>query len=349
MQVLKFGGTSVANAENIRKVSAIVNASSSQEQTILVVSALGGTTDQLLEIARLAAGRDDSYMQKIQAVEERHLNLVRDLFPFQAQSAMLSLVKKMMNELEKTCEGVYVLRELTNRTSDQVAGFGELLSSRIISDFFQSIGIRQHWFDSRELIRTDSCFGMAEVNFDHTNRLIRNAFEDQIHPVYVLPGFIASDAAGISTTLGRGGSDYTAAILASALKAGVLEIWTDVDGLMTADPRLVKEARPIYSITYPEAMELSHFGAKVIYPPTLKPVMDASIPVRIKNTFSPGKQGTLITACDEQKSSLCKGISSISPVALLTLQGSGMVGVPGVSAKLFDALSKAGINVIFIT
>ncbi|MFI5150737.1 MAG: bifunctional aspartate kinase/homoserine dehydrogenase I [Bacteroidia bacterium] len=349
MQVLKFGGSSVATAENIRKVQSIVKAENVKQQLIVVVSALGGTTDLLLEIAGQAAQGDERYLEKIKIVEQRHLELVRSLLPFQAQSALLSRVKKMINELEKTCEGIFLLRELTLRAKDLVAGFGELLSSRIISAYLGEEGMDQLWIDSRELIRTDSNFGMGEVNYTTTNMLIRKAFEVDRHRVYILPGFIASDAEGTPTTLGRGGSDYSAAILASALKAGLLEIWTDVDGLMTADPRLVKDARSISCITYPEAMELSHFGARVIYPPTLKPVMDANIPVRIRNTFSPEKDGTLISDVGELPESIFRGISSISKVALLTLKGSGMVGVHGISARLFQALSDTGVNAIFIT
>jgi len=349
MQVLKFGGTSVANAENINKVVAIVKETIKKDQTIVVVSALGGVTDLLLEAADLAAAGDETYRDKLRLVEHRHLETVKKLIPVAQQSQFLSLVKKSCNELEDICSGVYLLRELTARSKDRISSYGEWLSSQIISARFKAEGIDNLWKDARELIVTNSNFTAAEVDFSFTNDKITQFFSQQEPSLSIVPGFIAADKNGITTTLGRGGSDYTAAIVASALTAKSLEIWTDVSGMMTADPRLAANARIIPHISYQEAMELSHFGAKVIYPPTIQPVMGKNIPVWIKNTFAPGDSGTLIESVASKNGNIVRGISSINNIALLSLEGSGMIGIPGFSKRLFEALSNEKINVILIT
>ena len=349
MQVLKFGGTSVANAENINKVVAIVKETIKKDQTIVVVSALGGVTDLLLEAADLAAAGDETYRDKLRLVEHRHLETVKKLIPVAQQSQFLSLVKKSCNELEDICSGIYLLRELTARSKDRISSYGEWLSSQIISARFKAEGIDNLWKDARELIVTNSNFTAAEVDFSFTNDKITQFFSQQAPSLSIVPGFIAADKNGITTTLGRGGSDYTAAIVASALTAKSLEIWTDVSGMMTADPRLAANARIIPHISYQEAMELSHFGAKVIYPPTIQPVMGKNIPVWIKNTFAPGDSGTLIESVASKNGNIVRGISSINNIALLSLEGSGMIGIPGFSKRLFEALSNEKINVILIT
>ncbi len=349
MQVLKFGGTSVANAGNINKVVAIVKEAIRRDRTIVVVSALGGVTDLLLDAAALAAAGDESYRDKLRQVEHRHLETVKQLIPVAQQSQFLSLVKKSCNELEDICSGIYLLRELTARSKDRISSYGEWLSSQIISARFKAEGIDNLWKDARELIVTNSNFTAAEVDFQVTNDNITRFFSQQDRVLSILPGFIAADTNGITTTLGRGGSDYTAAILASALSAKTLEIWTDVSGMMTADPRLAANARIIPHISYQEAMELSHFGAKVIYPPTIQPVMGKNIPVWIKNTFAPGDSGTLIESVASKNGNIVRGISSINNIALLSLEGSGMIGIPGFSKRLFEALSNEKINVILIT
>jgi aspartokinase/homoserine dehydrogenase 1 len=349
MQVLKFGGTSVANAENINKVVAIVKETIKKDQTIVVVSALGGVTDLLLEAADLAAAGDETYRDKLRLVEHRHLETVKKLIPVAQQSQFLSLVKKSCNELEDICSGIYLLRELTARSKDRISSYGEWLSSQIISARFKAEGIDNLWKDARELIVTNSNFTAAEVDFSFTNDKITQFFSQQEPSLSIVPGFIAADKNGITTTLGRGGSDYTAAIVASALTAKSLEIWTDVSGMMTADPRLAANARIIPHISYQEAMELSHFGAKVIYPPTIQPVMGKNIPVWIKNTFAPGDSGTLIESVASKNGNIVRGISSINNIALLSLEGSGMIGIPGFSKRLFEALSNEKINVILIT
>ncbi|HEX2848478.1 MAG TPA: bifunctional aspartate kinase/homoserine dehydrogenase I [Chitinophagaceae bacterium] len=349
MQVLKFGGTSVANAENIRKVVGIVTDADKKDKTIIIVSALGGVTDLLLSASSLAADGDESYKEKLAVVEQRHLEAVKQLIPVAQQSQLLSLVKKSCNEIEDICSGIFLLRELTPRSKDRIGSYGEWLSSRIIAATIQSMGVDVLWKDSRELIATNSNFTAAEVDFATTAENIRQFFASADHHLFLLPGFIAADKKGITTTLGRGGSDYTAAILAAALHASNLEIWTDVSGMMTADPRLTANARIIPHISYQEAMELSHFGAKVIYPPTIQPVMSKGIPVRIKNTFAPQDEGTLIESVATRNGNIVRGISSINNIALLSLEGSGMIGIPGFSKRLFEALSNERINVILIT
>src|SRR6187200_1253995 len=349
MQVLKFGGTSVANAENISKVVAIVKETVKKDKTIVVVSALGGITDLLLNAAAAASSGDETFKEKLLVIEQRHMEAVKQLIPVAQQSHLLSLVKKSCNEIEDICNGVFLLRELTPRTKDRISSYGELISSQIIAAKFNSDGVAATWKDSRELILTNSSFTAAEVDYTETNKNVSGYFNSQASSLFILPGFVATDKNGVTTTLGRGGSDFTAAIVASAVKATVLEIWTDVSGMMTADPRLTSNARIIPHISYQEAMELSHFGAKVIYPPTIQPVMSLGIPVWIKNTFAPTDEGTLIESVSTKNGNIVRGISSINNIVLISLEGSGMIGIPGFSKRLFEALSNEKINVILIT
>jgi aspartokinase/homoserine dehydrogenase 1 len=339
----------VANAENISKTAAIIQQKSVQDKTVVVVSALGGVTDLLLGAATLAADGDAAYSEKLAIIEQRHLDTVKALIPVANQSQLLSLVKKSCNEIEDICNGIYLLRELTPRSKDRVASYGEWISSQIIAAKLKADGLPVSWKDSRELITTNSMFTAAEADFETTGKNISEYFSTAPGGLFIVPGFIASDKNGITTTLGRGGSDYTAAIIAAALNAAVLEIWTDVSGMMTADPRLTANARIIPAISYQEAMELSHFGAKVIYPPTIQPVMSKNIPVWIKNTFAPGDEGTLIETGNPVAGEIVRGISSINNIALISLEGSGMIGIPGFSKRLFEALSNERINVILIT
>jgi len=349
MQVLKFGGTSVANAENIGKVIGVVRNAAQKERTVVVVSALGGVTDLLLQAGQLAAEGQEIYKEKLALVEQRHLDTVKQLTPVAQQSQLLSLVKKTCNDLEDLCNGIFLLGELTSRSKDRIASYGEWLSSQIISAALQNQGLNNTWLDARRLIVTDSQFTAAQVDMPATQANLQQCFADSEAQLFLVPGFIAADRQGITTTLGRGGSDYTAAIIAAAVQASVLEIWTDVSGMMTADPRLTANARIIPHISYQEAMELSHFGAKVIYPPTIQPVMGKGIPVWIKNTFAPQDEGTLIEASVKRNGNIVRGISSINNIALISLEGSGMIGIPGFSKRLFEALSNERINVILIT
>lgn len=349
MQVLKFGGSSVANAGNISKVIAIALTASKKEPVILVVSALGGVTDQLIHAGVLAAQGAEEYRQRIKSLEDKHLETVRELLPIQAQSATLSWVKQQLNELESLCDGIFLLGELSPRIKDKLVSYGELLSSYIIAAKLQSMEVDQKWTDARELILTDEQYGNAAVLFNKTNERIQAYIQIHKAQIYIVPGFIASNEKNHTTTLGRGGSDYTGAIFAAAVDAATLEIWTDVSGMMTADPRLVQHPKHIPRISYQEAMELSHFGAKIIYPPTIQPVMKKNIPVWIKNTFEPEAVGTIIEQRVDIDHEIIRGISSINGIALLSLEGSGMVGIPGFSKRLFEVLAIQQINVILIT
>ena len=349
MQILKFGGSSVATAAAIGQVAALVEAAARRGPVVVVVSALGGTTDALIAAGQQAAAGDDAYRPSLQHLEQRHLAAARELVPVMHQGSLLSRVKQQFNELEALCDSVFTLGELSARTLDRLVSFGELLASQLVAACLQARGAAPAWHDSRRLIRTDSAFGRAAVDFAATDQLINDFVRAHPQPVYVVPGFIAADAHGATTTLGRGGSDYSAAIFAGALHASVLEIWTDVSGMMTADPRLVRRARPIPRISYQEAMELSHFGAKVLYPPTIQPVRQRGIPLLIKNTFAPADAGTLVEVAPPPTDRVVRGLSSIGEVALLRLEGGGMVGVPGFSMRLFAALAREQINVVLIT
>lgn len=348
MQVLKFGGTSVANAENINKVVAIVEQAVKKDKTIVVVSALAGITDALINSALVASEGDEKYKGILLQAEQRHIDLVKALIPVAQQSSVLSMVKKSCNEIEDICNGIFLLRELSARTKDRIMSYGELISSQVIAARCKISIADAIWKDARELIVTGPDYGNAPVDFAATNQKIELYFAAE-QRLFIVPGFIAATTAGVTTTLGRGGSDYTAAIIAAAVQANIVEIWTDVSGMMTADPRLVATAKVIPHISYQEAMELSHFGAKVIYPPTIQPVMNKSIPVRVKNTFAPLDNGTLIENTAVKNGSSIRGISSINKIALLSLEGSGMAGIPGFSKRLFEALANASINVILIT
>ncbi len=349
MQVLKFGGSSVKNATNISKVITIVQEKIKTDKTIVVVSALGGITDMLLLCSKMAAENDEDYKEKLKEVELRHLQTAKELIPITQQSAVLSLLKTLCNEIEDICNGIFLLKELSDRTKDRIVCYGEILSSQIIAAKLKSeIGYCE-WKDSRELITTNSNFGAAAVNFSITDKKIANYFSASASNLFMMPGFVSRDTDGIDTTLGRGGSDYTAAIIAAAVNAHLLEIWTDVSGMMTADPRIVSNVKIIPQISYQEAMELSHFGAKVIYPPTIQPVSNKGIPTWIKNTFAPDDYGTVIQNEAPKNGNSISGISSINNISLLSLEGSGMVGIPGFSKRLFEALASKKINVILIT
>lgn len=348
MKVLKFGGSSVASSENINKVINIVKDSSYKNNIALVVSAIGGVTDLLLEAGNFACKNNAKYLESFKIIEEKHLQVTRELIPVNNQSGVLGTVKKMLNKLENTLEGVFLINELSPKTSDKIVSFGELLSSYIISEALKNRDLDTVLKNSQELIITNENFSNAAVKFDKTNAAIKQFFKENKHKIVVLPGFVASTENGENSTLGRGGSDYTAAIVAAAINASILEIWTDVSGMFTANPKIVKEAFPIKNISYQEAMELSHFGAKVLYPPTIQPVLKKEIPISIKNTFDAKAEGTLITKVSSNTNPI-KGISHIENMALITLEGSGMVGIPGFSKRLFGALSEQKINVSLIT
>ena len=349
MHVLKFGGSSVANAENINKIASILQSKLEEKKLVVVVSALGGITDALISSVQLASKGDELYKTELRKIELRHLEMVKQLIPVAQQSRVLSMVKQHCNEIEDICNGVFLLQELTPRIKDRIMSYGELLSSQIISARFNYGGFENKWVDSRKIIITNSHYEHAVVDFELTDKKITDYFSVAADSFFIVPGFIASDKNGITTTLGRGGSDYTASIIAAAVSAESLEIWTDVSGMMTADPRLVTNAKIIPHVLYREAMELSHFGAKVVYPPTIQPVMRKNIPVWVKSTFAPEHPGTLIENSSVKNGGNVRGISSINKIALLSLEGSGMAGIPGFSKRLFETLANEQINVILIT
>ncbi|MDP2888178.1 MAG: bifunctional aspartate kinase/homoserine dehydrogenase I [Bacteroidota bacterium] len=343
MKVLKFGGTSVGSAENIQMVKDILLGQ--DDDVIVVVSALGGITDKILSAAKMAAIGTGYFQAELTEINTRHFETIDKLFDGEKRTEVKEKVQVLLNEFGRIVQGVSLIGELTPKTLDKIGGFGERLSSLIISEYIPKAA----WFDACKLIQTNSDFGKAIVNFTVTNQLIQTAFSS-FSGIAIVPGFIASNEAGEYTTLGRGGSDYTGAILAAAMDVSSLEIWTDVNGFMTADPRVISKAYTIKTLSYSEAMELSHFGAKVIYPPTILPVYQKGIPVRIKNTMDPQAEGTLITKSKLNGKDLpIKGISSISNITLITIQGLGMVGVTGISARLFGALARQNINVVLIS
>lgn len=348
MKVLKFGGTSVANAKNIEQVKQIVSKTTGDKQAV-VVSAFGGITDLLLQAAEKASSQDNSYSDIVKEIESHHLTTIKELLPINAQSAVLSKVKSDINILESLLEGAFSIGELTPKLSDKIVSHGELLSSYIIAQFFSSEGLDVVFKDGRELIQTDEQFGNAVVDFELTDKKCSEFFNGNKNNIIVLGGFIASSKNGETTTLGRGGSDYSAAIIAAATDSNVLEIWTDVSGMYTANPSIVKQAKAIPELSYEEAMELSHFGASVLYPPTIQPVLSKDIPIHIKNTFEPEVLGTLIAEGKSENKKIVSGISSVENIGLLSLEGPGMVGIPGISARFFEELSRAEINVILIT
>ena len=341
MKVVKFGGTSVGSAATIRKVKEIIEKQTTD--VIVVVSAIGGITDLILKAARVAASGADDFHSVLSEIKTRHSQIINELF--NGSGAMMYISEELLDELEQILTGITLVGELTPKTLDRIAGIGERISSHIVTQFIPG-AIRK---DASEFIQTDSNFGRAAVDFTITDQKIKKAFES-FSGVAVVPGFIAKNFKGEYTTLGRGGSDYTAAIIAAALEVESLEIWTDVDGFMTADPRVISKAYTIPELTYSEAMELSHFGAKVIYPPTILPVYQKGIPILVKNTFFPENEGTLIlSGAKTPKNKPIKGISSIPGISLLTLQGIGMVGVTGISMRLFTALARVNVNVILIS
>lgn len=347
MNVLKFGGSSVANSKNIEKVVQIISNASKNDQLIVVVSAFGKTTNKLIASAQQAADNDKNYLTNFEKVSQLHFEVIEKLVPKKNQKAVKEQVISLFNQLRTLLEGCFLLNEITPKALATISGFGELLSSYIITNIAND-KLDAVYKDSRELIITSNDFEKAQVDYELTNTNCKEYFTKNKHRVTILPGFIARTKEGKSTTLGRGGSDYSAAIYAAAINAEELQIWTDVSGMYTANPHMVKQAFPIPHISYQEAMELSHFGAKVIYPPTIQPVLEKEIPIRIKNTFEPENIGTLISKITENGNPV-KGISHIENITLLTLEGSGMVGVSGISKRLFETLSTHNINVVLIT
>ena len=344
MKVLKFGGSSVGSVNSILSVKKIVEAV--KDPVIVVVSALGGITDKLIKTSEMAASGDAAYEKEYRDILNRHIEMVYTVIPAgEARSILLDQVNELLNELKNIYQGIYLIRDLSPKTSATIVSYGERLSSIIVANLIEGAV----WYDSRTFIKTEKKHSRHILDSDLTSQLVKATF-NELPKVALVPGFISSDKnSGEITNLGRGGSDYTASIIAAALQAEVLEIWTDVDGFMTADPRVISSAYVINELSYVEAMELCNFGAKVVYPPTIYPACHNNIPILIKNTFNPDAPGTIIEQEIKAESKAIKGISSINDTALITVTGLGMVGVIGVNYRIFKALAKNGISVFMVS
>ncbi len=349
MLVMKFGGSSVGTSARIKHVIGIVQHTRARDRRIVAVfSAFQGVTDQLIELSSVASEGNKSYLSGLRSLRNRHFSALNDLVPARQRKKGEERVSALVGELSDVLHGIFYTKEATARILDYVMSFGELLSNSIIAEAMKARNIPCEFLDSRLLIKTDDSFGMARVKYDLSYLNIRTYFKKHA-PLQIACGFVASTTDNDTTTLGRGGSDFTAALYGAALGAKEIEIWTDVDGVNTADPRKVEKAFPIEQMTYDEAMEMSHFGAKVIHPPTMQPALDMSIPIRIKNTFNPEFPGTLITRRSPKGKFLVKGISSIDDIVLLKIQGSGLMGTAGIGRRVFNALAQKNINVFMVT
>lgn len=349
MRILKFGGSSVANAERTAGVIDIIEKAAQANSNIaVVVSAQGGVTDELEQLCNIIVSDKQEAEAIIKRIEQKNFDIVKALIPVGKQPAAMAEVMALMNELADIAKGASLVGEVTLRTKDLIFSFGERLSAFVISEALKTKIHDAVFADARKFIRTDKNFGYAKVDFEISNKLILEYFSAN-NGLKVVTGFIGSAANGETTTLGRSGSDYTASILGAALQVEAIEIWTDVDGVMTADPRYVHEAQSIAQLSYNEAMELSHFGAKVIFPATMQPAMAKQVPIWVKNTFNPEHKGTCISKDSDTSSGIIKGITSLKNISLVSIEGSGMVGVAGVSSRLFNTLSQQKINVILIS
>ena len=349
MKIMKFGGSSVGTSELIKRVISVIKDSIDNGEEIAVVfSAFQGVTNQLISLSRLASQGDNNYYSSFKELESRHFGIAKEIISTGNQSKVFPHLIRTLNELQDVLHGVYLVKEASPRTLDFIMSFGERLSTYLISQAILDRNISCEFLDSREVIKTNDHFGFAKVDFGVTNQLITEYFQQHKLP-QMITGFIGSTPNNETTTLGRGGSDYSAAIFGSACNAGVVEIWTDVNGVMTADPRKVEKAFTISNLSYEEAMELSHFGAAVVHPATIQPALDKKIPIKIKNTYNPQAEGTTISKKSIFTNGPIKGISSIDDIALIRVQGSGMVGVAGVAKRIFSAMAGNSINVIFIT
>ena len=349
---MKFGGTSVGSSNAIKQVIAIIQKSLSQYKIAVVCSAMSSVTNNLILAGTYAKAQNkDGYLDILKKLENIHLEVIHTLIPVMHQSSTIAKIKVLLNKLEDILEGISLLNEFSAKTSDLVLSFGEILSCCMVADIMQNNGINAEFIDARKYIKTDSKFGNAKVDFDLTNinlqNLVNKLIKEKKTPV--ITGFIASNINNETTTLGRGGSDYTASIIGAAICSEMVEIWTDVDGVMTADPRLVKTAFTIPELSYHEAVELSHFGAKIIYTPTLFPAITKNIPLLVKNTFNPDNNGTLVSNKVSTNDFLIKGISSLNNISMLVIEGVSLAGVPGVLNRIFSALSKNNISVILVT
>lgn len=346
MKVLKFGGTSVGSIESILSLKQIVLKEAKEQPVVVVVSALGGITDKLIATSQLAIAGDEHYRDEFEAIVDRHHKMIDTIITdAKKREDLFNIVDSLLEQLKSIYFGVYLIRDMSEKTQDAIVSYGERLSSNIVATLIKGA----KWFDSRDFIKTERKLGKNVLDADLTNKLVRQTYSD-LPRISLVPGFISRDKnTGEVTNLGRGGSDYTAAVIAAALDADVLEIWTDVDGFMTADPRVIKTAYTINELSYIEAMELCNFGAKVIYPPTIYPVCVKNIPIKVKNTFNPEHPGTLIKEKIDGDHKPIKGISSINGTALITVTGLSMVGVIGVNRRIFSVLADNGISVFMVS
>jgi aspartokinase/homoserine dehydrogenase 1 len=349
MNILKFGGTSLADASRIKDVIAIVKGYRKEHpEIILVISAMSGVTDKLVNLCEAISSRTKNFEEVLQELEQQHLQVLKRLLPVMQQPATFAEVMSLCNELSDIVKGASLVGEVTSRTRDLILSFGERLSAYVFTQAVKTEFPDVIYVDARKIIVTDSTYGQAKVDFESSNKLIRGFFESH-KGVNVVTGFIAATSQGQTTTLGRSGSDYTASIIGAALDAEAIEIWSDVDGVMTADPRYVAEAQCVAHLSYSEAMELSHFGAKIVFPATMQPAMAKKIPIYVKNSFNPSHKGTLINSESSQDNGFIKGITSLKNICIINVEGSGMVGVAGVSTRMFNTLSQQNISVILIS
>lgn len=348
MKVLKFGGSSVANSKALYNVIDIIKQNKNQK-IVIVVSALGGITDILSEMLHKAINKDNGYKTFLNLIEERHLEPIQKFIPLEKQSELISFLKSKINEIEDVLDAISMINEDSESIQAKVLSYGEILSSNIIYKILIKSNINIELLDSKSIIKTKILNKKDVVNTELSKKNLLKEISEKEKNIYLMSGFIASDEKNNTKTLGRGGSDYTASLIASFLNADILEIWTDVSGMYTANPSIVSQAKPIPKLSYQEAMELSHFGAKVLYPPTIQPLIKKKIPVLIKNTFDYKSPGTIISSETNNEKNVVKGISHIDDVSLLNIEGSGMVGIPGFSQKVFHALSSNDINIIMIT
>ncbi len=348
MKVLKFGGSSLADGGRIREVAEVVFPVAAAERVAVVLSAMKGVTDLLISAARSAEEGSDAFKQVLETIRGRHFDAVRVLFPPPDQAAALTPLALMCNELEEILHGVELIRECSTRTLDLVMSFGERLSCVLVTAYMRSRGKDVILLDARELIVTNDHFGSAVVNFERSYQRIE-ARLSPIKGIAVIPGFIGATEKGVTTTIGRNGSDYTASIIGAGARAQMIEIWTDVDGVLSADPRIVPDAFVIPHLSYEEAMELSYFGAKVIHPYTMVPAVERNIPLLIKNSLNSSAPGTLIASQTERGRRAVTGIASISGISLVNIEGGGMMGIPGFAARIFSVLAREGVNIIMIS
>ena len=352
MKVMKFGGSSVKDAEHIRNVASIIRSEAEKTRVAVVLSAMKGITDSLIDCAKKAEQGDESYTRTVEEITDRETTTFIDLIGKEtaegAESAAYSSLKSMLSDISEILMGIKMVKECSDRTLDLIVSFGERMNNTVAAAYMRSIGIDSEYIDTRELVLTDSTYGSAKVNYKESYRRIRERL-DSVKGIPMITGFIGANEDGVTTTLGRNGSDFTASIIAAATGSNVVEIWTDVDGVLSADPRSVEAAYVVPEITYQEAMELSFFGAEVIHPYTMIPAVDRDIPIVIKNTLNPSAPGTVIAREITPHNKTVTGIASIKDIALINVEGNGMLGTPGIACKVFGALAEYGINVIMIS